>query len=51
MTLLRESFEVLDVVHDEWQAVHGQGFSALDKTDYPRLSRYHAAARKREAKS
>ncbi len=51
LTLLRESFEVLDVVHDEWQAVHGQGFSALDKTDYPRLSRYHAAARKREAKS
>ena len=44
--LLTDSFEVLDVVHDEWQAVMGIGFSALDKNGYPRLARFHVAARK-----
>lgn len=45
--LLNDSFEVLDVVHDEWQAVYGVGFSALDKDEYPRLARFHVAAQKR----
>lgn len=47
--LLPDAFEVLDVVHDEWQAVHGRGFSALDKSHshYPRLARFHVAATRR----
>jgi SAM-dependent methyltransferase len=44
--LLNDSFEVLDVVHDEWQAVYGVGFSALDRDGYPRLARFHVAAQK-----
>lgn len=44
--LLKNSFEVLDVVHDEWQAVYGVGFSVLDKEEYPRLARFHIAAQK-----
>lgn len=46
MKLLEGSFEVLDIVHDEWQAVFGRGFSALDKQDYPRFARFHIACRK-----
>lgn len=44
--LLNDSFEVLDVVHDEWEAVYGRGFSVLDKREYPRLARFHVAAQR-----
>ncbi len=44
--LLSDSFEILDVVHDKWEAVFGAGFSALAQDKYVSLARFHIAARK-----
>lgn len=45
--LLGGAFEILDIVYDEWQAVYGRGFSALDKQNYPKFARFHIAAQRR----
>ena len=45
--ILNGCFEILDIVHDEWRAVQGKGFSALDKESHPAFARFHVASRKK----